>query len=167
LDLFSATDEVRPETHRQALTVLAPFQPTIVEQEWGNLLLLLGELRVGFFAYGYPLLEAGVEAEGVPLASLLDLGLMKLDAVATRATRKDFCDLYALSHTLSLRQLLDAAPRKYAAYRDFEARVVRYLTYFERADQEEPLLLNPDVPWKQIKAFFRQQAALLARGWWQ
>jgi len=167
LDFFSATDEVRPDTHREALAVLAPFQLTIVEQEWGNLLLLLGDLRVGFFSYGYPLLEVGVEAEGVPLASLLDLGLMKLDAVATRATRKDFCDLYVLAQTLPLRQLLDAAPRKYPAYRDFEARVVRYLTYFERADQEEPVPLNLDVSWEKIKAFFRQQAALLARGWWQ
>ena len=167
LDFFSATDEVRPDTHREALAVLTPFQPTIVEQEWGNLLLLLDDLRVGFFAYGYPLLEGGAEAEGVPLASLLDLGLMKLDAVATRATRKDFCDLYILAQTTPLRQLLDAAPRKYPAHRDFEARVVRYLTYFDRADQEEPVPLIRDVPWEEIKAFFRQQAALLARGWWQ
>lgn len=167
LDFFSATDEVRPDTHREALAVLAPFQPAIVEQEWGNLLLLLGDLRVGFFGYGYPLLEVGVEAERVSLASLLDLGLMKLDAVATRATRKDFCDLYILSRTLSLRQLLDAAPRKYPAHRDFEARVVRYLTYFERADQEEPVPMIQPVSWEEIKTFFRQQASLLARRWWQ
>lgn len=167
LDLFSATDEVRPETHREVLAVLRPLQPTIVEQEWGNLLLLLGDLRVGFFGYGYPLLEVGVEAEGVPLASLLDLGLMKLDAVATRATRKDFCDLFILSRTLSLRQLLDAAPRKYLGHRDFEARVVRYLTYYERADQEQPVPMLQPVSWEEVKTFFRQQASLLARRWWQ
>jgi hypothetical protein len=167
LDLFSATDEVLPETHREVLAVLQPFQPAIVEQEWGNLLLLLSDLRVGFFGYGYPLLEAGVEAEGISLASLLDLGLMKLDAVATRATRKDFCDLYILAQTLPLRQLLDAAPRKYPAHRDFEARVVRYLVYFERADREEPVPMAQPASWEDIKAFFRQQASLLARGWWQ
>jgi len=121
----------------------------------------------GFFSYGYPLLQTSDDAEGVPLAGTVDLGLMKLDAVATRATRKDFCDLYILAQTTPLRQLLDAAPRKYPAHRDFEARVVRYLTYFERADQEAPVSLLRDVPWEEIKAFFRQQAALLARGWWQ
>ena len=130
-------------------------------------MLKLGDLRVGFFGYGYPLLQVSVDAEGVPLASTLDLGLMKLDAVATRAARKDFCDLYTLAQTVPLRQLLDAAPRKCPTHRDFEARVVRYLTYFERADQEEPVPLIRDVPWEEIKAFFRQQASLLARRWWQ
>jgi hypothetical protein len=38
LDLFSATDEVRPGTHREALVALAPFRPAIVVQRWGNLL---------------------------------------------------------------------------------------------------------------------------------
>jgi len=45
--------------------------------------------------------------------------------------------------------------------------VVRYLTCFERADQEEPVPLIRDAPWEEIKAFFRQQASLLARRWWQ
>ena len=138
-----------------------------MEQEWGNLLLLVGNLRVGFFGYGYPLLGSDADADGVPLASLLDLGLMKLDAVATRAARKDFADLYVLSQTIPLRQILDAAPRKYSGYRDFEARVVRYLTYFERADLEEPVPLVQGTPWEEIKAYFRQQASLLARAWWE
>ena len=45
--------------------------------------------------------------------------------------------------------------------------MVRYLTYCERADQEDPVPLIRDVPWEEIKAFFRQQASLLARRWWQ
>lgn len=167
LDFFSESDEVHPETHREALAVLKPFQPTIVEQEWGNLLLLLAELRVGFFGYGYKLLQPTGDADGVPLAGLLDLGLMKLDAVATRATRKDFCDLYFLAQVLPLRELLDAAPLKYPTHRDFEARVVRYLAYFERADQEEPVPLAREISWEEVKAFFREQATRLARQWWR
>jgi hypothetical protein len=167
LDFFSESDEVRPEMHREALAALKSFQPTIVEQEWGNLLLLLGELRVGFFGYGYKLLQPTVDADGVPLASLLDLGLMKLDAVATRATRKDFCDLYFLAQVFPLRELLDAAPHKYPAHRDFEARAVRYLAYFDRADQEEPVPLAREISWEEIKAFFLEQATRLARQWWR
>jgi hypothetical protein len=80
LDLFSATDPVSPETHREAEFVLASLYPSIIESTWGNLVLLVGDLRVGFFSYGYPLLAASGDADGVPLASLVDLGLMKLDA---------------------------------------------------------------------------------------
>jgi hypothetical protein len=167
LDFFSAIDEVRPQTHREILAVLQSFQPNIVEQEWGNLVLLLDDLRVGFFSYGYPLLETGIDAEGIVLASLLDIGLMKMDAIATRAMRKDFCDLYIISRIIPLRQLLDAAPRKYPNHRDFEARVVRYLTFFERADQEEAIALTPDISWEEIKTTLRQEATRLANKWWQ
>ncbi len=37
LDLFSATDQVVPATHQEALAVLASLEPAIVEQAWGNL----------------------------------------------------------------------------------------------------------------------------------
>jgi hypothetical protein len=169
LDLFSATDEVRTEMHLQALRTLRTFQPLLVEQEWGNLLLVVESaeesLHVGFFGHGCRLLEPTVPAEGLPLASLVDIGLMKLDALASRASRKDFYDLHALSQHISLRDLLDRAPLKYPNTRDFEAMVVRHIAYFERADQEaEPLLLQ-EMDWEEIKAFFRGQARQIGRAW--
>ena len=111
------------------------------------------------------LITPTVPAEGVPLAGLADIGLMKLDAIATRASRKDFHDLYAIAQRISLRELLDLAPTKYPTVRDFEAQVVRYMAYFERADQEPPLPLLQPVEWTTVKAFFREQAVLLGRGW--
>jgi hypothetical protein len=165
LDFFSETDEVRPEMHRQAVQVLKTFRPTIVEQAWGNLLLLIESLRVGFFGYGYPLIAPPALAEGVPLASLTDIGLMKMDAIVTRASRKDFYDLYAIARHIPLRTLLDRAPVKYPSVRDFEAMVVRTMVYFDRADQEEPLPLLQVVDWETMKTFFREQAVALGRKW--
>ncbi len=165
LDFFSETDEVRPETHRLALRVLEAHYPTIVEQAWGNLLLIIDDLHVGFFGYGYPLVASPLEAEGVLLASVTDIGLMKLDALATRASRKDFYDLYAIARRIPLRDLFDLAPIKYPAVRDFEALVVRYMAFFERAEQEEPPSLLEPVDWSAVKAFFREQAVALGRGW--
>ena len=165
LDFFSETDEVHPEMHDQAVRALKEFRPTIVERVWGNLLLLIEGLRVGFFGYGYPLVAPSMTAEGVPLASLTDIGLMKMDALATRASRKDFHDLYAIAQRIPLRDLLDLAPVKYPSVRDFEALVVRTMVYFDRADQEEPLPLLQAVDWATVKAFFREQAVTLGRGW--
>jgi hypothetical protein len=130
-----------------------------------RLLLERDSLRVGFFGYGYCLLEPTFPAGGVPLAGLVDVGLMKLDALATRSSRKDFYDLYAIAQHISLRQLLDRAPEKYPGFRDFEAMVVRRLAYFQRAEQEEtPEVLQP-VSWDTVKAFFRRQAVVLGREW--
>jgi len=165
LDFFSETDEVRTEMHQHVVQVLKAFSPTIVEQVWGNLLLVVESLRVGFFGYGYPLIAPPVMTEGVPLASLTDIGLMKMDALVTRASRKDFHDLYAIARHISLRALLDLAPVKYPSVRDFEAMVVRTMAYFDRADQEEPLPLLQVVDWETVKTFFREQAVALGRKW--
>jgi hypothetical protein len=165
LDFFSETDEVRPDMHLRALRVLRAFHPTIVEQEWGNLLLIIDDLHVGFFGYGYRLITPTVQAEGVPLASLTDIGLMKLDALAARASRKDFYDLYFIAQHLPLRDLFDLAPTKYPFARDFEALVTRYMVYFDRADQEEPPILLREIDWATVKEFFREQALALGKRW--
>jgi hypothetical protein len=165
LDFFSEVDEVRPETHKQVLAVLQAYQPLVVEQAWGNFLLLVQDLHVGFFGYGYRLVAPLLEAEGLPIASLTDIGLMKLDALATRASRKDFYDLHALAQRIPLRELLDLAPIKYPSVRDFEAMVVRHMVYFDRAEQEAPLATFQAVAWEEVKAFFREQAVRLSRGW--
>jgi len=165
LDFFSELDQVRPETHRQVLGVLEAYHPLVVEQAWGNLLLLVQDLHVGFFGYGYRLVAPLLQAEGAPLAGLADIGLMKLDALASRASRKDFHDLYAIAQSISLRNLLDLAPLKYPSTRDFEAMVVRYMVYFDRAEQEAPPILLQTADWETVKAFFREQAVALSRGW--
>jgi hypothetical protein len=165
LDFFSETDEVRPETHEKVLHTLGEFHPTVVEHTWGNLLLLVDDLRVGFFGYSYKLVAPTVPAEGVPLAGLADIGLMKLDAISGRASRKDFHDLYAIAQRIPLRDLLVLAPEKYPYNRDFEAQVVRDLVYFERADQEAPLPLLHAVEWSTVKTFFREQAIQLGQAW--
>jgi predicted nucleotidyltransferase component of viral defense system len=165
LGFFSEVDEVRPEMHRQVLGVLEACQPLVVEQAWGNLLLLVQDLHVGFFGYGYRLVAPLLQLEGLSLASVTDIGLMKLDALATRASRKDFYDLYAIAQRISLRDLLDLAPAKYPSVRDFEAMVVRTMVYFDRAEQEAPPALFQMVEWEAVKAFFREQAVVLSRGW--
>jgi hypothetical protein len=106
-----------------------------------------------------------VGAEGCRLAGIADIGLMKLDALMSRASRKDFHDLYAICQVISLRQLLDLAPQKYPHTRDFEAQVVKHLADFARAEQEEPPPLLHDTPWLAVKDFFRQQAVALGQSW--
>jgi hypothetical protein len=116
-----------------------------------------------FYSYGYSMVRDLIETEGVRLASIEDIGLMKLVALLGRASRKDFHDLYAICQRIPLRGLLDSAPQKYPNVRDFEAQVVRRLAYFEHAEQEEPVPLLQDVPWETVKSYFREQAIRLGK----
>lgn len=164
LDFFSPSQDI-PSIRHVLEEALKPFKPVLADSAWGNLVFLAAGVRVGFYGYGYPLVAPFVIADPMRLASLADIGLMKLDALQARASRKDFHDLYAICQRMPLRQLLDLAPQKYTTSRDFEVQVVKRLAFFDRADQEEPLPLIENVPWETVKTFFRQQAVSLGRNW--
>ena len=103
--------------------------------------------------------------EGTNLASIKDIGLMKLDAILARASRKDFHDLYVICQRIPLKELLAYAPQKYPYVRDFESQVVRRLVYFKRSEVEDPVPLIESISWQQVKDYFRQQAILIGRSW--
>ena len=122
-------------------------------------------MRVGFYGYGFPLVTPLVETEGVRLASLEDIALMKLDALLSRAARKDFYDLYFICQVVPLRRVLDLAPQKYTNVRDFESQAVKHLVYFKNAEEDvDPVLLRA-ASWKTVKAFFIDQARAIGTSW--
>jgi len=164
LDFFSPTQDI-PSIAEPLRTALQSFSPMLADSAWGNLVFLAEDVRVGFYGYGYKLVAPMETAEGVKLASVADIALMKMDALLSRASRKDFHDLYAICQHTSLRTLFDLAPQKYPSMRDFEAQVARHLVYFERAERETPVPLLEPVAWDTVKTWFRQQAIELEKHW--
>jgi hypothetical protein len=164
LVFFSATQDV-PSIVEPLSAALRSFSPVLTDSAWGNLVFLADGFRVGFYGYGYNLVAPIREAESVKIASIPDIALMKLDALLSRASRKDFYDLYAICQSSSLRTFLNLAPQKYPGMRDFEAQVARHLVYFERAEREtQPTLLQP-IEWETVKTWFRQQAIEIEKSW--
>ncbi len=80
---------------------------------------LADSVQVGFYGYGYMLVEPTVRAADIQLASVADIGLMKLGTLSGRASQKDFIDLYFICQEISLQQLLYIAPDKDPSVRDF------------------------------------------------
>jgi len=165
LDFFSQTQSDIPALIEPLRHALKDFSPTLSDSSWGNLVFLADNVRVGFYGYGYDLVQPLLKIDGFSLASVEDIGLMKLDTLLSRASRKDFHDLYELCKRIELRQLLDLAPRKFPDVRDFEAQVARHLAYFDRAEQETPVPLIEQVEWETVKDWFRQQARDIGNSW--
>jgi hypothetical protein len=165
LDFFSATDEVLYGVRREILNALASYAPQAIEDVDGNLLLIMSGVRVGFFSYGYPLLEPPDDVEGVAVASLVDVGLMKLDALISRGSRKDFYDLYWVAQQAPLAYLLGLGRAKYPYARDFELMAVESLVLFDNADRDLQPDLWVDLPWPHVRQFFIDQAQALGRTW--
>ena len=57
LDFFSETDEVTRRTRHEIIRSLIPLGVHVLEDVDGNLLTIVSGMRVGFFSYGYRLLE--------------------------------------------------------------------------------------------------------------
>jgi predicted nucleotidyltransferase component of viral defense system len=164
LDFFSPTEDV-PTIRAGLEETLAPLNATLADSSWGNLVYLAKNVRVGFYGYGYSLVAPMIETKEARLASIEDIALMKLDALLSRATRKDFYDLYFICQSIPLRQIFDHAPKKYPSVRDFEAQTTKRLVYFENAEIEANPSMLYQVDWQTVKEYFIKQAREIEQSW--
>lgn len=164
LDFFSPTEDI-PSIRAQLKNTLDSFQTTLADSSWGNLVFLANDVRVGFYGYGFPLIAPLSEYEGIRLASIEDIALMKLDAMLSRTARKDFYDLYFICQTISLRHLFEKSLIKFPSVRDFEAQTTKRLVYFENAENESEPSLIDNVSWKIVKEYFVTQAKEIEQSW--
>jgi predicted nucleotidyltransferase component of viral defense system len=110
----------------------------------------LDELKIDFLEYPYPQYLPTVEIDGIRMLSKLEISAMKLSAIGSRGTKKDYVDIYFLLKEFSLKQMLDAFSTKYPIQNNIHA--FKSLTYFDDAEKTEmPTMLN-DTTWDDIKA---------------
>jgi len=90
------------------------------------------------------------EIESIRLAHIEDIAAMKLEAITSRNTKKDFYDIAELLKTYSLEQLLEFYSEKYP-YNDIRD-VLENISFFsEECENEfEPDILN-DADWISVK----------------
>ncbi len=166
LDFFSQTEDVDFQTRENILKAYSNLSPKVMENSIGNLVLLVEGIRIGFFSYGYPLVQPVGLADGVQVASIADIGLMKLDALVTRGSRKDFYDLYTISRQIPLADLLESGKVKYANTRNFGLMAVERMIWFDNADRDRQPNLLVDIPWLVVKNYFIQAAVELGKRWY-
>lgn len=164
LDWFSITRTLlNPEREaiRAALSTSGTFE--VISEQDGLLFTKLFDTDVSFIHQHHALLKPTVSYQGVPLAAPTDIGLMKLAAVNSRGTRRDFIDLYCLREHILVDRLFELAKVKYADRPNFLAVTARALAYFEDAEQQPmPRMLVP-VAWSDVRAYCEAAARRLAR----
>jgi predicted nucleotidyltransferase component of viral defense system len=164
LDWFSIVSRLltsEREAIRRALDDSGQFE--VVSEQDGMLFSRLFGTDVSFIYQHHPLLEPTVAYRGMQLASPTDIGLMKLAAINSRGTRRDFVDLYSLREVVTLDRLLELAAIKYEDRPSFLHIAARALAYFEDAEsQPMPRLVIP-VEWADVRAYCEAAARRLAR----
>lgn len=116
-----------------------------------------------------PLEEGRADGRGVAVCSALDLGLMKIGAIISRGTKRDFVDLRLLCSAeggaLPLATMLDRAPEKFGHVRDFPLQALKGMADLAQAEGEPMPDLAAPVEWDDVKAWFRQQVRDLGRSY--
>lgn len=112
---------------------------------------LINGIKVDIVNYHYKWLNEPFIFDELILAHKKDIAAMKLSAIIGRGTKKYFIDIFFLLQEYSLKQMLDFYSDKYHDGSVFI--VLKSLTYFNDADEnEEPIMLK-NVNWIDIKDF--------------
>jgi len=163
LDLMSGTNRLVSADRRDLLADLLDLDAaTRVETARdGYLFVRSGEgVALRLFWYPYPLVAPTDRLAGLETASLLDLALMKLGAVISRGSRRDFVDLFAIDRELPLAATLARSDEKFGHVGDFPLQALKALADLGEAESEPmpPDLLAP-LDWAEVRAWALAAAA--------
>ncbi len=155
LDFFSWEDQLKAGTRAGIVAALRKSgQAEIQTSEDVMIVATLMGVKVSFIYQHHPLLEPTLDIEGIRLASITDIGLMKLAAINSRGRRRDFVDLYCMRDIAPLDRLLELAPQKYYDRPSFTVIAARALCYFEDAEQDpRELVMLKRVRWNDVKRY--------------
>ncbi len=130
----------------------------VVERAQQTLHLTIGGTKVSFLGYSYPLLFPLATFLDVPIADPRDIACMKITAIASRGTKRDFVDLHAACERFGLREVLTLFSKKYARTGYNRLHILKSLTYFVDAEKDPmPHMLLP-LDWETVKQFFQREA---------
>jgi len=165
LDLFSV-DCLLNHSDRTALkkTLEISGKVEILDEKDGTCHLRLGNTAVSLFHYPYELLKPPSKWAGLKIASVEDISAMKLSAVVSRGSKKDFIDLFFMCRLHKATDLFKWAELKFPNHPNFAVQAAKALVYFEDAEKEPmPRMLKP-AAWTEIKEFFEKEIPKLFYG---
>ena len=159
LDFFSQTDFSISE-FKEIIPTIGKYELT--NEEPGTLDGILDEVKLTFLRYPYPLLFPLKEYKNISLADERDIAAMKLSAISSRGSRKDFVDLYVLLEKYHLPELIALFEKKYADVTYNKLHLLKSLTYFADAEDEPMPHMLAAFTWEEVKARIVSEAKDLA-----
>ena len=166
LDLMSSVQRLRAIDRRDLLEDLVTRDPHLVVETArdGFFSLRTGAgIALRLYYYPYPLVDREEWVAEMPVASPVDLGLMKLGAIISRGSRRDFVDLYLLCRRLPLSAILNRSADKFGHVEDFTLQAFKALADRSQIDGEPMPLLNRHLDWSAIDSWLAGEVRRLAR----
>jgi hypothetical protein len=110
--------------------------------------------KISFLGYAYPVLFPTNRFLDVAIADPLDIACMKVSAIASRGTKRDFVDLYECAKRHGIKEILRLFERKYAQANYSRIHILKSLTFFADAEKDPMPHMLVALNWEEVKQFF-------------
>jgi predicted nucleotidyltransferase component of viral defense system len=155
LDFFTKKD-ISPKELVEKIRKIGDLS---VEKEAENS--LIGNFQgtlISFLKYDYPLLFPKKTVEGIRVADIRDIACMKISAISSRGSKKDFIDLFfIIKEAITLKDLLALFEKKYKEIDYNMSHILKSIIYFEDAEKDAmPKMIVP-VEWQAVKDFLKEE----------
>jgi len=121
----------------------------ILEAE-NTLWITVDAIKMSFFVLKRPMLEPLIETPYFNIASVRDIGVMKLAAIQHRATIKDYIDIAYILRTIELDLLIKDFKDKYGEI-IAKPQLLKSLIYFADINIDWVRMLTDNYNWNQIQ----------------
>lgn len=149
LDWFSREDFSNSRV-KESLSKLGQLE--VNSEEEGTLHGVLDGVKISFLRYPYENLFPLISFERTYLADERDIAAMKIDAVSSRGSRKDFIDVYFLLQKYSVNEIFDFFEKKYKDIKYNKLHILKSLVYFETAEIEPMPIMIKKAEWGDVKS---------------
>lgn len=147
IDLFTLED-----FDSENLYIILKQKLTITDYKYSHntLRFWVNDIKVELLTYSYPLLDQILVSDAIRLLSIKDIIPMKLSAIESRGSKKDFFDFYFLHNFFPLKDMLQLYSQKFN-HKNTQ-NILKALSYFDDAENEpNPIMLQP-LSWDKVKA---------------
>ena len=149
LDLFSEKD-FSTEELKTVLSQVGKLK--VYSEEERTLNANLNGVKISFLGYKYKMLFPLIKYGGnLKLADTRDIACMKIDAISSRGSKKDFVDLYFLLKKYPLKKILSLFDKKYKDIKYSQLHILKSLIYFQDAERDPLPMMLKDAEWDEIK----------------
>lgn len=154
---FFVQDEFDETALVEELSEIGELEITVIRK--GTLHLILNNIQFTFLYFPNKMIENKVatdEIKGLYLANIFDIAMMKLIAISQRGTKKDFFDLYYICHYFdyTIEFILEHLNQKYGDSKINYAHIIKSLSYFDDAEDENLPKVFIQYDWDKIKRFY-------------
>ena len=161
LDFFTR-EEFDEEKLLSKIEKIANFQ--LEEISWRTILGRFEGIRFSIFYYKYPLIYPAKKFGMINIVDVRDIAAMKIAAVASRGTKRDFVDLYFIcKEVVSLKKIIRLYDKKYKNLSATATHIMKSIVYFNDAEPDKMPRMLKKVAWEDVKKYFENEVRRLIK----